>query len=115
MTTWISLARCQLSIKPVSDTVLGRQANNEVNFMTLCEFCMLQQSDGKCSNGHKTPPKMRCVDFAPGISRFCATPGDYVGQDQLKQMATYFGISGRELKRVLAMSEHSEKSEVAKS
>lgn len=73
--------------------------------MTLCELCVLQQSDGRCSNGHKTPPKMRCVDFAPGIERFCATPADYVRQEQIKQMAVYFGITGRELKRVLAMSE----------
>lgn len=82
--------------------------------MTLCEFCVLQQSDGSCSNGHKKPPKMRCVDFAPGISRFCATPADYVGQDQLKQMAMYFGITGRELKRVMAMSEPAERSETVK-
>lgn len=73
--------------------------------MTLCELCVLQQSDGSCSNGHKTPKKMRCVDFTPGIERFCATPADHVRQEQIKQMALFFGISGRELKRVMAMSE----------
>jgi hypothetical protein len=73
--------------------------------MTLCEFCVLQKSDKSCSNGHKTPSKMRCVDFTPGIERFFATPADYVGQEQLKQMALYFGLAGKELKRVLAMSE----------
>ncbi|MGE0882214.1 MAG: hypothetical protein AB7P14_01600 [Blastocatellales bacterium] len=79
--------------------------------MTLCEFCMLQQPDGSCSNGHKKPLKMRCMDFAPGISRFCKTPSDFEGQDQLKQMALFFGIAGKELKRVLAMGESAKKVE----
>ena len=83
--------------------------------MTLCEFCVLQQSDKSCSNGHKTPSKMRCADFAPGIERFFATPADYVGQEQLKQMALYFGLAGKELKRVLAMSEAASKSASVKS
>jgi hypothetical protein len=48
---------------------------------------------------------MRCVDFTPGIERFCSTPADYVGQEQLKQMALFFGLAGKELKRVLEMSE----------
>lgn len=71
--------------------------------MKLCEFCVLRQADSKCSRGHKPPGKMRCVDFTPGIERFCASPTDYVGTEQLRQMALYFGIAGRELKRVLAM------------
>jgi hypothetical protein len=73
--------------------------------MTLCEFCVIQQADGRCSRGHTTPKKMRCVDFTPGIERFCSTPADYTGREQLKQMASFFGITGKELKRVLAMSE----------
>lgn len=73
--------------------------------MTLCEFCILQQTDGKCSQGHTTPKKMRCIDFAPGIERFCASSADYVGQAQLKQMALFFGITGKELRRVMALSE----------
>jgi hypothetical protein len=73
--------------------------------MTLCEFCVLQQADGRCSYGRPTPKKMRCVDFTPGIERFCSTPADYTGREQLKQMALFFGIAGRELERVLAMSE----------
>jgi hypothetical protein len=72
--------------------------------MILCEFCILQQ-EGHCSFGHPTPKKMRCVDFAPGIERFCATPADYVGREQLRQMARFFGLTGRELARVLTMSE----------
>ena len=82
--------------------------------MTLCELCVLQQEDGRCSNGHKTPAKMRCVDFSPGIERFCATPADQVRQEQIKQMALYFGIAGRELKRVMAMSEAANKPASAK-
>jgi hypothetical protein len=73
--------------------------------MKLCEFCVLQQANGVCSRGHTTPKKMRCVDFTPGIERFCSTPADYTGREQLKQMASFFGIAGKELKRVLEMSE----------
>jgi len=73
--------------------------------MTLCEFCMLQQADGRCAAGRQTPKKMRCVDFTPGIERFCSTPADYAGREQLKQMALFFGLAGKELKRVLALGE----------
>lgn len=83
--------------------------------MTLCELCVLQQTDGRCSNGLKTPPKMRCVDFSPGIERFCATPADQVRQEQIRQMAIYFGITGREMKRVLAMSEAANRAGMMKS
>ncbi len=82
--------------------------------MKLCEFCVLQQSDGLCSKGHKPPLKMRCVDFAPGIERFCATPADYSGHEQIKQMALYFGFAGKELKRVMAMSEAARSSEAVR-
>ncbi|HZS04911.1 MAG TPA: hypothetical protein VFD58_08765 [Blastocatellia bacterium] len=73
--------------------------------MTLCEFCVLQQKDKQCSYGHSTPKKMRCPDFTPAIERFCATPADYTGREQLRQMALFFGLAGKELRRVLAMSE----------
>ncbi len=73
--------------------------------MTLCEFCVLQQPDNTCSRGHSIPKKMRCVDFTPGIERFCSTQTDYTGREQLNQMALYFGLAGKELKRVLAMCE----------
>ena len=82
--------------------------------MTLCELCVLQQEDGRCSKGYKTPPKMRCVDFSPGIERFCATPADQVRHEQIKQMAVFFGITGRELKRVVAMSEAISRPEIVK-
>jgi hypothetical protein len=73
--------------------------------MTLCEFCVLQQTDGRCSRGRSTPTKMKCVEFTPGIERFCSTPSDYSGREQLKQMASHFGLAGKELERVLALSE----------
>jgi hypothetical protein len=78
--------------------------------MTLCELCVLQQTDGHCSKGHKTPPKMRCVDFSPEIEQFCATRADRVKMEQIKQMAMFFGLAGKELKRVMAMSEAANKS-----
>jgi len=68
--------------------------------MTLCELCMLQQADKSCSKGLLIPKKMKCPDFTPGIERFCAVPADYRGRDQLHQMASFFGLQGKELKRV---------------
>lgn len=72
--------------------------------MTLCEFCVLQESDGRCANGRTIPKKMRCVDFTPAIDRFCS-PTEYAGPDQLRQMALFFGLAGKELKRVLALGD----------
>ena len=78
--------------------------------MTLCELCALRQTDGHCSKGHKKPSKMRCVDFSPEIEQFCATRADHVKMDQIKQMAVFFGLAGKELKRVMAMGEAANKS-----
>jgi hypothetical protein len=71
--------------------------------MTLCEFCMLRQADGRCAAGRPTPKKMRCLEFTPGIERFCSTRADYQGREQLRQMAVFFGLAGKELQRVLAL------------
>lgn len=71
--------------------------------MILCEFCTLQQAGGTCAAAHTPPKKMRCVDFNPGVERFCATLADYKGPAQLRQMAIYFGLSGKELRRVMAL------------
>ena len=73
--------------------------------MILCELCTLRQTDGRCSNGLKTPSKMRCVDFSPGIEQFCATQADQAKVEQIRQMALFFGLAGKELRRVLAMGE----------
>lgn len=66
---------------------------------------MLQQADKSCSKGHTIPKKMKCPDFTPGIERFCAIPADYKGPEQLHQMASYFGLQGKELKRVHALKD----------
>ena len=71
--------------------------------MTLCELCTLQAADKSCMNGLSLPTKMRCSDFTPGIERFCATPADYARKDQVYQMALFFGLKGKELKRVQTM------------
>ncbi len=71
--------------------------------MILCELCKLQATDKSCSLALKIPEKMRCPDFTPGIERFCATPEDYPRKDQAYQMALFFGLKGKELKRVQAM------------
>jgi hypothetical protein len=71
--------------------------------MTLCELCKLQEADNRCANGLTPPTKMRCADFTPGMERFCATPADYANKDQRYQMALFFGLKGKELKRVQTM------------
>lgn len=71
--------------------------------MILCELCKLQAIDQTCSRGNTIPKSMRCADFSPGVERFCATPEDYKGKDQVYQMARFFGLKGRELKRVQTM------------
>ena len=71
--------------------------------MKLCEFCTHQKADGQCAADRPIPAKMRCIDFTPGIERFCAAPADYTGREQLKQMAEFFGLAGKELRRVLAL------------
>ena len=81
--------------------------------MTLCEFCTLQQADGRCAVGYTIPKKMRCGGFVPGIERFCSTPTDYVGPEQLKQMALFFGLAGKELKLVLALGKAHRESHLA--
>lgn len=73
--------------------------------MKLCEFCLHQQKADECSDGYAIPKKMRCSGFAPVIQRFCATPADYEGRAQLKQMAEYFGMAGKELQRVMDLSD----------
>lgn len=71
--------------------------------MTLCELCTHQEKENRCAKGLTLPTKMRCSDFMPGIERFCATPADYANKDQRYQMALFFGLKGKELKRVQTM------------
>jgi hypothetical protein len=71
--------------------------------MILCELCTLQTANKDCSLSNRIPKKMKCTDFTPGIERFCATPADYKGKNQVYQMALFFGLKGKELKRVQSM------------
>jgi hypothetical protein len=46
---------------------------------------------------------MSCGHFAPGLEKFCSNPNDFVSSGQVVEMATFFGIKGRELKLVKIM------------
>ena len=72
--------------------------------MIVCEFCSNYQQDGKCGLGLNIPKGMGCQEFSPSIERFCAEPKDFVSPNQIIQMATFFGMKGRELKKVKLMA-----------
>ena len=71
--------------------------------MIICEFC-LQQVGGQCKFGLRIPKSMSCREFDPGVERFCSNPSDFTNAGQLVQMASFFGIKGREMKKVRAMA-----------
>ena len=77
--------------------------------MVLCEFCVQQEPDGRCHLGLNTPKHMGCREFDPGIEKFCAKPDDFVNSGQVIQMATYFGIKGKELNKVKQMAAQEER------
>jgi hypothetical protein len=72
--------------------------------LIVCEFCTQRRLDGKCELGLKTPARMSCHEFAPGMERFCADPKDFVSSRQIIEMAAFFGIKGVELKKVKRMA-----------
>jgi hypothetical protein len=76
--------------------------------MIVCDFCSSYQQDGKCGLGLNIPKGMGCHEFSPGIERFCAEPKDFVSPNQIIQMATFFGMKGRELKKVKLMAAQAE-------
>jgi hypothetical protein len=78
--------------------------------MIICEFCVQYQRDGKCGLGLNIPKGMGCREFGPGMEKFCSDPNDFVSPAQIVQMATYFGIKGKELKRVKLMAAREESS-----
>ena len=78
--------------------------------MTICEFCLQLQKDGKCAFGLNLPRGMSCREFDPGIEGFCRDPQDFVSSGQIIQMATYFGIKGPELKKVRLVAAREETS-----
>ena len=76
--------------------------------MIICEFCLQYQKDGKCGLGLNIPRQMSCREFDPGLEKFCSNPNDFVSPGQIKQMATFFGIRGKELKKVQLMAARGE-------
>ena len=73
--------------------------------MIICEFCLNHTLDGRCKLGLKLPKGMSCHDFQPGIQKFCSDPKDFTGQNQIIQMATFFGLRKNELKKVRQMAD----------
>jgi len=72
--------------------------------MIICEFCVQLRDGDKCGFGLKIPKNMSCREFEPGIERFCSNPGDFASTGQILQMARFFGIKGREMKKVQAVA-----------
>lgn len=75
--------------------------------MIVCEFCK-HYSQGKCGAGHNIPKTMSCREFIPGIEKFCSDPKDFVNQNQIIQMATFFGFQRTELKKIKTMAAREE-------
>lgn len=76
--------------------------------MIACDFCWQYQRDGECRLGLNIPKGMGCREFDPSMERFCSDPKDFVSAGQISQMATFFGIKGRELKKVVLMAAREE-------
>jgi len=81
--------------------------------MTVCEFCRHYTSGGECGVGLNLPKTMSCRDFKPGIEKFCADPKDFVSENQIVQMSTFFGFQRTELKKIKAMTATEAKRAVA--
>ena len=52
---------------------------------------------------------MGCREFEPSLEGFCSDPKDFVGPAQIVQMAAFFGMKGRELKKVNLMAAREER------
>ena len=52
---------------------------------------------------------MGCREFDPSMEGFCSDPKDFVSPAQIVQMATFFGIKGRELKKVNLLAAREER------
>jgi hypothetical protein len=78
--------------------------------MIICEFCLQLREDGKCAYGLNKPSRMSCREFDPGIEKFCADPSDFRGAGQIIQMATFFGIKGKELRKIKLVAAQEERS-----
>ena len=69
---------------------------------------MHQSQQNECTLGLRIPSGMSCREFATGIERFCADPKDFVSSNQVVEMAAFFGLKGRELKKVKLMASREE-------
>ena len=76
--------------------------------MIVCDFCKYYRHDGQCYLGLKIPKAMGCRDFDPSLEKFCSEPKDFVSPAQIVQMAAFFGMKGRELKKVNLMASREE-------
>jgi hypothetical protein len=81
--------------------------------MTVCEFCRHYTPGAECGIGLNIPKTMSCRDFKPGIEKFCADPKDFVSENQIVQMSTFFGFQRTELKKIKAMAATEAKRAVA--
>ena len=72
--------------------------------MIVCEFCVHYTEARECRMGLNIPKAMSCREFKPGIEKFCADPKDFVSENQIVQMATFFGFQRTELKKIKAMA-----------
>ena len=77
--------------------------------MIVCDFCKHFRQDGQCHLGLKIPKGMGCREFDPSLERFCSEPKDFIGNAQIVQMATYFGMRGSELKKIKLMAAREER------
>ena len=76
--------------------------------MIVCDFCKYYRQDGQCYLGLKIPKAMGCREFEPALEKFCSDPKDFAGHAQIVQMAAFFGMKGRELKKVNLMAAREE-------
>jgi hypothetical protein len=58
---------------------------------------------------------MTCREFDPALEKFCSDRKDFVDPKQIVQMATFFGIKGPELKKVMRMATREETSRLENS
>jgi len=72
--------------------------------MIVCEFCLHYTQHADCKLGLNIPKGMSCREFAPGIEKFCADRADFVNENQIVQMATFFGFQRTELKKIKIMA-----------
>ncbi len=75
--------------------------------MIICELCSHYRL-GECRLGLRLPKGMSCQEFGPTLDRFCADPKDFVNERQITEMATFFGMKGKELKKVKLMASRAE-------